>query len=379
MALRIVNLNITSKCNMKCVHCGASQNTSQDALTIEMVNKILNDMTKMGCYETVIAGGEPFQREDFMDILRMCNDNRVNTAVLTNGTLINEKIAKELGELPHLTYVRISLDYIGKGLDDFRGLQGAFDKITRNIRLLKEQKVIVGINMTLSPANINDIKDVFNYAIKEKVNFIRFAPIELLGRASHEAINEKFYAQSIDAIIRLMAENINHLELEHVTLPHSIHEYINYFLVPCAGGTISMSIDTDGETSICPLYQKKSGLNIRNMNLKDIWSELERKNNDVGILENECFECSNNGSCQGGCLAAKYARGLKDNNEQPICYKRILEEVLSKYYEDKAYRPLLSGILYRQMLFLKYGIVPCYRSFPIWMYPLKQKDEWGIL
>mgnify|MGYP001623195131 CR=1 FL=1 len=86
MALRIVNLNITSKCNMKCVHCGASQNTSQDALTIEMVNKILNDMTKMGCYETVIAGGEPFQREDFMDILRMCNDNRVNTAVLTNGT-----------------------------------------------------------------------------------------------------------------------------------------------------------------------------------------------------------------------------------------------------------------------------------------------------
>lgn len=275
----------------------------------------------------------------------------------------------------------MSMDYLGEKLDKFRGLNGAFEKITKNIRLLKEQKITVGINMTINPYNMNEMKEMLEYSIKEKVNFVRFAPLELLGKAANENIDEAFYIELLDRIINLMADHFEYLELDQVTLPSTLDEYIRYFLVPCAGGIISMSVDSDGEVTICPMYQKEMNINVTKMEMKDIWKNIEKSSNSARQVKKEgrCLACGEEKTCAGGCLAAKYSRGLSEEAEQPICYKYILKNVLEKYYTNEHYRPLLSGILHRQLLFLKYNIVPCYRSFPFWMYPLKQKDEWGIL
>lgn len=373
MSLRLINLDITSKCNLACQHCGAPDKKGEEELDLNSVLNLLEQMVKMNCYELIIAGGEPFCRPDILDILVKASESRIHTAILTNGTMIDEKIASNLGELPYLTYVRISMEYTGEELDTYRGRPGVFKDIQQGIQYLKQNGITVGLNTTIDKRNISQVGDILDFALEQKVNFIRFAPIELVGKSRDREIDESFYIDALIRILRLMGERSDYLNHELAQLPSNQDQLIKRFLTGCPASTISCSIGCNGDANPCPFIQANSGLNIRDNALEDIWMKLQQRRNayssepKMGV----CADCASHASCSGGCMATKTSRNLKTFEEQPICYNRVLEAVLSKVYTDPKVRKVLSGILYRQIIFTNHNIAPCHRSLPFWLYPLK--------
>lgn len=103
-------------CNLRCAHCFIScapDNHSLELMDTEQVFAYLDEARRLGVKEIYYTGGEPFVHRDLMRILeRTLRD--FPTSVLTNGLLINEKRADELGRMAlnsrYSLEIRISLD-----------------------------------------------------------------------------------------------------------------------------------------------------------------------------------------------------------------------------------------------------------------------------
>jgi len=93
-------LNITKRCNLKCVHCAVNaRNGNKEELTTEEIFNIIDECQSLGVHKFLITGGEPFTRHDIISILKFINDKKIDTVVLTNGTLITKETVKVLESL----------------------------------------------------------------------------------------------------------------------------------------------------------------------------------------------------------------------------------------------------------------------------------------
>ena len=85
-----VTIALTRKCNLKCKWCFESANSQQkDILNKEDIKFILDRLKKAGVKYINFTGGEPFIRNDFIEIL--CNAVRLfkHINITTNGLLID--------------------------------------------------------------------------------------------------------------------------------------------------------------------------------------------------------------------------------------------------------------------------------------------------
>lgn len=86
--LQSVFIEITEKCNLKCIHCyrEASPDLNQE-LNKEDVYSFLNQIDEMGTFNVFFTGGEPFMRKDFEDILENVYNKGFEIGIFTNGTI----------------------------------------------------------------------------------------------------------------------------------------------------------------------------------------------------------------------------------------------------------------------------------------------------
>lgn len=82
-----IKLNITKKCNLRCKHCFI--NEYQGEMPIEEIFDLIDDFHKNRLPILFITGGEPFIRNDLIDILLYLKNTSINVNLATNGTLIN--------------------------------------------------------------------------------------------------------------------------------------------------------------------------------------------------------------------------------------------------------------------------------------------------
>ena len=194
--LKVLNLTITGQCNMKCKHCGAVDcmvSKEKRELTTEEYISVINQAVELGCRNIIIAGGEPFLRKDIFDILKFADSRNIVCSILINGLLINEEIIGKLEELRNFSYVRISLDYVdNKKMEEFRGVEGIVDKVIKVVKLLVNNKIRVGVGMTIMPDNLHEIESVATLAKEIGADFFRAVPVVPIGRAQEITIDKNF-------------------------------------------------------------------------------------------------------------------------------------------------------------------------------------------
>jgi len=133
----------TAKCNLKCVGCYAFE-YQKNSLPFEVVDRVLNEAKELGIHFITISGGEPFIWPHLFKILEKHND--MFFQIYTNGTLINEQVAKRLSELGNAAPA-ISVEGFEKKTDERRG-KGTFQKIMKAMDNLKKHGVLFGFSAT---------------------------------------------------------------------------------------------------------------------------------------------------------------------------------------------------------------------------------------
>jgi len=202
----IVVWNITRLCNLKCVHCynDSGNEKAQDELTTEQAKAVLEDLADFGVPSVLFSGGEPLMRKDLLELLAYAGELGLRTVVSTNGTLISSRLAKSLKRCG-VSYVGISLDGTGDINDRFRGVQGAFDKALEGIRNCKDQGVRVGLRLTLTQRNVQDLDALFDFFEAENIERACFYHLVPSGRGKGISGEALTHSQSRAAIDKILA------------------------------------------------------------------------------------------------------------------------------------------------------------------------------
>jgi len=139
----------TMKCNLKCYGCYAWEYSKKDDLPYDVCNRVIDEANDIGLYFFVITGGEPFVWDNFFDFLERHNDSFFQ--IYTNGTAIDDKVAKKLAELGNAVPC-ISVEGFEKETAARRG-EKTWGKIMAAMDALRENGVLFGYSATATREN----------------------------------------------------------------------------------------------------------------------------------------------------------------------------------------------------------------------------------
>ena len=130
-------LEVTSRCNALCDHCGSRCTASKkDELSSETFKKVLDSVARNFGTETImldITGGEPLMRKDLFEITGYADELGFKWGLVTNGMLITDEIINKMK--------KTHMSTIMKNLDMYQV------RLTKSFLLLKSSKRLILLNI----------------------------------------------------------------------------------------------------------------------------------------------------------------------------------------------------------------------------------------
>ena len=161
MNINTLYWEITGACNQACKHCHIGGKSSYKQRTLEEDLFRIDYFAASGVQNLLLTGGEPLINKNIYRIIKKARIHDMDTAVLTNGTLINEERAEKIAD-SKANAVQISIDGLYGLHDAVRGY-GAFNLVERAISNLKKNEVMPLMKLTITKMNIANVIDVIDY------------------------------------------------------------------------------------------------------------------------------------------------------------------------------------------------------------------------
>jgi len=191
---------VTYRCNARCKMCDSWRVKPGSELSAREIDAVF---AKVGALDIVrLTGGEPFLREDMVDIARaiLARSAPVVLHTTTNGSFPDrvaafaDALAAE-GHLERLAFL-VSLDGMPERHDENRGADVTFERALETVRALVSRGARVAVNHTvISPESLDD-----NAAIRRT--------LEPLGVGVHSVLA---YSDSAMYSIKLRGTRAEHL------------------------------------------------------------------------------------------------------------------------------------------------------------------------
>ena len=153
---KTVVLSVTSKCNLSCRGCYAINNSHENHLDTNEIQRIINEATRLGSYFFVITGGEPLMVPGLIPLLAK-NKNAL-FILITNGTLFNEKTISQLKMSWNILPV-ISVDGDQNHIE-YRRSPGTWENIQSAMSLFRFHHIAFGVSIMLTRLNIRNVLDL---------------------------------------------------------------------------------------------------------------------------------------------------------------------------------------------------------------------------
>lgn len=188
--LNYLRLAVTDRCNLRCFYCmpaeGVKYLPKKALLTFEEIERLVSLMASMGISKIRLTGGEPFVRNDLMQLIRRIVEipGVRDLHITTNGILTAPHIPelKKLG----IASVNLSLDTLNR--ERFRQitLRDEFDNTFRTLNLLLEHNIPVKINaVVMEGKNTEDILPMVELTRKHAVSVRFIEEMPFNGEGSH--------------------------------------------------------------------------------------------------------------------------------------------------------------------------------------------------
>jgi len=308
--LHIIHLNLTNNCNLECIYCYVNERKdSKGRLECKDYLNIIDSINRL-CKrpEIVLTGGEPLLSGYALKVARYAKRTGNKVHILTNGTLIDEKNAKQLAEVSDL--IKISLDGATAEINDSLRGKGSFSKVLKAIDLLVQHNASLQISMTVTKKNINNIETM----VDKFGSLLTFAPLFKAGRSKGNnelTITGKEYYRTLSSV-----KGVNPLSYLCSSLDRAKQQKI----MKCAIGDAEISISDTGDVYPCHLLhlpQFWAG-NIKNQSLESIYETSDKLMACRKLTVSEikgCNKCDIRFICGGACRA----RAFFEKNKIDVC------------------------------------------------------------
>lgn len=184
---KFCSIEVLYSCILKCKMCHMWKNPrSENELSIEQWKAFISDLKRFTQLKTSIniTGGEPFLKENVLDIVRCAAQEGFSDISMTsNGFLTDNRLIKEIAA-SGLTMLSFSLDSINSDIHDYlRGVNGVCDKVMTAVEcLLKEKGTIhkIGIQTIIMGPTLAGIPELVKWASERDVSIYFMAIAEPL-------------------------------------------------------------------------------------------------------------------------------------------------------------------------------------------------------
>jgi len=309
----VLSWNVTLKCNLKCSHCyiNAKEKSLPDELSTDAAKMLIHQITEVSRPLLILSGGEPLLREDIYEIIRYGVDRGLRMGMGSNGMLIDDEVTRRLEDAGMGT-VAISLDSsIPERHDEFRGVKGCWEHAINAIKSLKNSRIQVQVNCTVTPQNYDEVDDIMSRAEDLGVENFHLFFLVPTGRGTDiKDITPRMYE---DMITSTLAKTTKYkLNIKPSCAPQFMRVAkqqeidMSRWVRGCMAGLYYCRIYPSGEVTPCPYMPLNLG-NVRERSFKDIWfnSEVFKALRDFDRLKGKCGVCEYRDVC-GGCRARAY-------------------------------------------------------------------------
>ena len=330
--LRSLFLELTTRCNERCLHCGSScGDIVRDELTPaqyrEFLTKIKHDFGTEHP-RICITGGEPLIRSDFFEIAGIVHELGFRWGMTSNATLIDQRTAERLAETGMRT-ISVSLDGMRESHDSFRRTPGGWDKALRGVRELIDTAAFKDVQITtvVHKGNINELEQMFDMLCGVDIDSWRVINIDPIGRARQHPellLDAEDYRRMFAFIAEKRRAGFPLLYgCEHylgVGLEREVRDW--YFL--CNAGVYTAGIRSNGDIGACLDIESRPELiegNILRDDFTELWyNGFKPYRRSLSERDEKCRGCPEERFCAGGAFHSFD----HDNDRQQVCFKGIL-------------------------------------------------------
>ncbi|MBU1094304.1 MAG: radical SAM protein [Firmicutes bacterium] len=280
--LTAVTIELNTSCNWRCKHCYIDDFSYEYELSIQVLDKLFQDLRAMGVVDILLTGGEMFMRKDIVDILKLARSYFFDVSLFTNVSLIDIEKIKAIKELfiDHISCTLFSLDECIH--DNVTGVKGSLQKVLNNLNLLRVNNINVEVKHIITNLNQNEYEKIVEYCNLMGFKY-RLTPTIWSKRDNdREPLNFKVSED-------YLRENILKIDdLRNTTIVKKTDD-----LYICNATRYSCSILANGDVNPCTNLNVKIG-NILENNIRSIRENSEYLNwvqNLKWSVLNECKTC----------------------------------------------------------------------------------------
>lgn len=159
-APRSVDIAITARCNARCLYCYHFDTPGMaydDLPTAEWLT-FFEELGRLGVMDVILAGGEPFLRPDFEELLAGVVAARMRFSVLSNGALLTDEMAAYIAATGRCNGVQISVDGPAAAVHDAARGAGSFEGAVRALGILRRHGVPRQVRVTVHHFNVDHLE-----------------------------------------------------------------------------------------------------------------------------------------------------------------------------------------------------------------------------
>ena len=330
-----MNLMITGKCNLNCLHCfNAKDNAPLNSeLSFAQILSILDQANEIGVHAFTITGGEPLVHSRFLDIIKAIYERNMMVFELnTNGLLITQNMLDVFKEIGCNPLIKISYD--GVGYHNWIRQHPRAEELTLEaIRLCHANGFRVKAQVQVNRKNVEAMMEtakLLNDMGVEEMRIIRTTEAPRWEKNSPQSslTIQEYYESMLDFAkayqdsgMKMAVDIWQYLRLYPQSQSYSLvpieccKDEFNVRIPMCKGTRGMIAVSSSGEVVPClqmsGWYMEK-GISLGNC-LKTPLKELVQHSEYVKlatapllrqILENDkCGNCRYYKACTGGCPA----------------------------------------------------------------------------
>jgi len=334
-------LYLTNGCNLACRHCWITprfvngEPDPGECLDLDLLKGAVAEAKPLGLRSAKLTGGEPTLHPRFVEIADYLTSEGLSLTMETNGTLIDEPLARHLKEKTNLWHVSVSLDGPDAASHDpFRGVPGAFEKAVRGLRALAAAGFKPQVIMSVHRGNMMQMGAVVRLAVASGAGSVKFNPVTRSGRGitMHER-GEALEAEEVVLLAHLVRGKLQEQAPIRLILNTPLAFYtVKEFVETANDGMCQvrhiLGILGDGSMALCGIGRNVPELvygKLGKDSLAKIWKDhpmlLELRAELDGPYSGICGQCVHARRCLTYCVAQNYLDQGKLVAPSWLCYE----------------------------------------------------------
>jgi radical SAM protein with 4Fe4S-binding SPASM domain len=325
-----VHIDLTYRCNERCIHCYLDHQDYGEMTTREVKN-VLEQLAEAGALFLTFSGGEIFLRQDLFELIEYGRGLSFDVSLKTNALLIDESRARKLREL-YIRKIQISIYSADAAIHDaITKVPGSLERSLRAIRYLLAEGLQVKLACPLMKQNLAGFREVQSLAEELGVPYMLDLTITPMMDGNDSVLALRNSATKLLQVLQdrsLNSRACTPTETEREPASHtgsatsSGIESSAYDDIPCSAGHNSCYISPYGDVSPCVQMPRPAG-NLRKQSFDEIWYGSREMNRVREVRESQlplCSSCSIRNYCErcpglaqmeGGDLLGAYERACE--------------------------------------------------------------------